>query len=81
MVEAPANVVRHSNAACVVVRLHCGIDLSLEVSDDGCGARQWLPGVGIAGMQERVAELGGRCEVGPGPDGGRVRVCLPLVIA
>lgn len=79
--EALTNVIRHSRAGSVVVRidaddavLHC------EVLDDGGGTPAWLPGVGIAGMRERVARLGGRCEVGPGPRGGEVRACLPLVV-
>lgn len=79
--EALTNAVRHSSALSVVVRLQCDTELTFEVHDDGLGAAPWSPGVGIAGMHERVAELGGRCDVGPGPDGGHVRVCLPLVIA
>ncbi len=79
--EALNNAVRHSAAQHVVVRLTCGTDLSVEVDDDGRAGDAWTPGVGITGMQERAAELGGHCEVGPGPDGGRVRVSLPLVSA
>jgi signal transduction histidine kinase len=37
-----------------------------------------MPGVGIRSMQERAAELGGRCDVGPSGAGGRVCVTLPL---
>jgi signal transduction histidine kinase len=80
--EALTNVVRHSRARSVVVRL--GLDeraLHCEVLDDGGRTAAWRPGVGIAGMRERVAELGGTCEVGPGPRGGLVRVCLPAVTA
>jgi two-component system NarL family sensor kinase len=55
--------------------LHC------EVLDDGGHTTAWRPGVGIAGMRERVAQLGGSSEVGPGPRGGEVRVCLPTALA
>jgi two-component system NarL family sensor kinase len=77
--EALTNVVRHSRATSVVVRL--GADeagLHCEVLDDGGRTSDWRPGVGIAGMRERVAELGGSCEVGSGAHGGEVRVCLPM---
>lgn len=80
--EALTNVVRHSHAHAVVVRL--GADRSTvhcEVVDDGDSSAAWHPGVGIAAMRERVAELGGTCEVGPGPRGGRVSVCLPVASA
>ena len=79
--EALTNVIRHSRATSVVVRL--GADeagLRCEVLDDGGGTTVWHPGVGIAGMRERVAQLGGTCEVGPGPRGGEVRVCLPMAL-
>jgi signal transduction histidine kinase len=80
--EALTNVVRHSEASSVTIRLaadpralHC------EVLDDGRTTEPWRPGVGLSGMHERVAELGGTCSVGPAPGGGHVRVCLPLVPA
>jgi two-component system NarL family sensor kinase len=78
--EALTNAVRHSTASRVVVRLVCDVDLSVEVDDDGLGIGDWVPGVGITGMHERAAELGGSCEAGPGPHGGRIRVSLPLVV-
>lgn len=80
--EALTNVVRHSRASSVVVRLGADdVSLHCEVLDDGGHSAAWRTGVGIAGMRERVAELGGTCEVGPGPRGGDVRVRLPMVPA
>lgn len=80
--EGLTNAVRHSTASSVVVRLACDDELHLEVRDDGSQDRQgWRPGVGITGMRERVAELGGRCHVGPSATGGRIDVSLPLVTA
>ncbi len=77
--EALTNVIRHSRAGSVVVRLDADdAGLHCEVLDDGGGTAAWHAGVGITGMRERVAQLGGRCEVGPGPRGGEVRVCLPM---
>ena len=80
--EALTNVVRHSRGDSVVVRLaHDGADLHCEVLDNGSSKQAWRPGVGIVGMRERVAELGGACDVGPGPGGGHVRVRVPAVPA
>ena len=78
--EALTNAVRHSRASCVVLRLGCGADLHCEVIDNGAETGSWRPGTGITGMQERAAELGGVCEAGPGPGGGRVRLSLPVVV-
>jgi two-component system NarL family sensor kinase len=79
--EALTNVVRHSRASSVVVRLGCNENaVNCEVLDDGGHSASWRPGIGIAGMRERVAELGGTCEAGPGPDGGQVRVCVPMAL-
>ena len=85
--EALNNVVRHSTASAVRLLLRRdGADhLVVEVLDDGdmdgpsCVA--WRPGVGITGMRERAAELGGSCDVGPSAHGGAVRARLPLVPA
>ena len=79
VVEAVTNVARHSGArrACVVLDEHDG-SLVVTVSDDGPTRGTWHAGVGLAGMRERAAELGGTLEAGPTPDGGRVRATYPL---
>ncbi|MBW8751144.1 MAG: two-component sensor histidine kinase, partial [Propionibacteriales bacterium] len=79
--EAVTNTVRHSTASSVSVRITCDSAVHCEISDDGGDTGPWTPGVGISAMRERVAELGGTCEVGRTPAGGLVRVCLPLVLA
>jgi signal transduction histidine kinase len=76
--EALTNVVRHSSARSVRLRLVCEEELRFEVLDDGAVNGSWPAGVGISSMRERAAELGGRCDVGSGPDGGHVRVFLPV---
>lgn len=76
--EALTNVVRHSSATAVRLRLVCDDELRCEVLDDGAVDGSWPSGVGISSMRERAAELGGRCDVGSGPQGGHVRVFLPV---
>jgi len=76
--EALTNVVRHSDAHTVAVRFGHGDSLTVEVCDDGTPNGAWTAGVGLTGMRERAAELGGSCEAGPSAEGGRVRLCLPL---
>ncbi len=85
--EALTNVARHADAQTVRVRLaREGADLTLEVRDDGRGladaAAPEADGtahVGLAGMRERVAALGGEVHVAGGPGGGAaVLVRLPL---
>jgi two-component system NarL family sensor kinase len=76
--EALTNVARHSTSDSASVRLDPATDgLHLEVTDRGSSGA-WRPGVGLASMRERAAELGGTLEAGPGPDGGRVAALLPL---
>jgi signal transduction histidine kinase len=79
--EALMNVLKHSSATTCRVRLGvAGGDLELEVADDGVGASPGSrPGVGLASMRERAAELGGDCHVSIEPGtGARVAVRLPL---
>ena len=76
--EALTNVARHSTSASAAVRLEPAEDgLHLEVTDHGTSGA-WRPGVGLASMRERAAELGGTLEAGPGPAGGRVAALLPM---
>lgn len=77
--EALNNVVRHSQASKAVVRLTHGAALEIEIIDNGRPVNGvWRPGVGLEGMRERAAELGGTCEAGPTAEGARVCVSLPL---
>lgn len=80
--EGLTNVLRHAGpcAAEVVVR-YDGEELVVEVSDDGArnGSAANGGGLGLVGMRERAAMLGGRLEAGPRPGGGfAVRARLPL---
>ncbi|GIF02038.1 sensor histidine kinase [Paractinoplanes rishiriensis] len=77
-VEAVTNVRRHAAATEATVRLEVGAGrLTVDVSDDGCGARGVSAGVGLTSMRERAGELGGTVTVDSGPAGTRVRAELP----
>jgi two-component system, NarL family, sensor kinase len=80
--EAMTNAVRHSAATTIAISLALAekTGLTIEVTDDGkTRTGEWQPGVGLASMRERAAELGGSCHAGPDPaGGGRVAVSLPL---
>jgi signal transduction histidine kinase len=76
--EAVTNAVRHSGATRVELHVAAGDALHVRVTDDGPGRGAWRPGVGLASMRERVAEVGGTVAAGPGPRGGLVEARLPL---
>jgi signal transduction histidine kinase len=87
--EALTNVHRHSGAttAAVVVRQDAE-NLILEIKDNGNGIPEDLlrhfqstgagVGVGIAGIRERVRELGGRLTLESSSGGTLVRVTVPF---
>jgi signal transduction histidine kinase len=79
-VEAVTNAVRHSGGRRCRVRLAVvGDELVLHVHDDGTSPGPWPPGVGLAAMRERTAELGGTLDAGPDPAGGStVTATFPL---
>jgi two-component system, NarL family, sensor kinase len=78
--EAVTNAVRHAHARHCSVLLAADGELRVEVIDDGTGiATVARPGVGLAAMQERATEVGGRCVVSSAvPAGTRVLALLPL---
>ena len=86
--EALTNAARHARAKSVdiVLAVHRdtraeGRDCSvvLRIQDDGRGPPGDLTfGLGLTGMSHRARILGGRFEIGSGPQGGTaIRLCLP----
>ncbi|HBH37213.1 MAG TPA: hypothetical protein DDX06_02380 [Curvibacter sp.] len=81
--EALTNVQRHAGAQQVRIRGEV-VDEAYryEIADDGVGPgiEPTRPGaLGLTGMRERVALLGGRCSIEAGATGGtRVCIVLPL---
>ncbi len=79
--EALTNVIRHAEATRATVHLaREGRRLTLVVEDDGRGVPVDMShGVGLSGVRERVALLGGRLEIQSIPGKGTtVRVEVPL---
>lgn len=80
VMEAVTNACRHAQASTCRVRLELDRSLGITVEDDGVGVpSSHQPGVGLASMRERAAELGGNCRVEPRAGGGTVvRANLPV---
>jgi signal transduction histidine kinase len=79
--EALTNVLRHAEATSARVQVRGHEDrLEVEITDDGRATSTGpIPGLGLQGMAERAATLGGRLDVGPLQQGGwRVHALLPL---
>ena len=88
MQEALTNVHRHSGGSSVDIRVSIDSErVRLEIEDDGQGIpemrlRRLLEdsaetGVGIAGMRERIRELGGEFQIESDPTGTLVKVEIP----
>ncbi len=79
--EALHNSARHSGASAVRIRYSQRADrVTLIIQDDGRGfdSRQ-VKGLGLLGIQERVARLGGKCDINSKPGGGaQIAIELPL---
>jgi signal transduction histidine kinase len=79
--EALTNIFRHANAKSARVRVECGASGARAlIEDDGAGFKADIaPGLGLAGMRQRLAALGGSLEIGAAPGGGaRIDARLPL---
>src|SRR5579864_7700674 len=77
--EAATNVLRHSGAHHLGIRIETRDDHAIaEIVDDGRGGAA-TPGSGLMGLRERVEELGGSLPAAPLPyEGFRIRVDVPL---
>jgi PAS domain S-box-containing protein len=87
--EALTNIHKHSGSPAAEVLLRTNPpDVVLEVNDQGRGMPKELldrsgnpgivAGVGLAGMRERVCEIGGNFNLQSGPQGTSIRVSIPV---
>jgi two-component system, NarL family, sensor kinase len=84
--EGLSNIHRHSQSVSATVSLRKDPDnVVLEVKDQGkgmpggpAGGDYWAAGGGLAGIQERVHELGGSLQVKPNHPGTAVIATIPL---
>jgi len=87
--EALTNVHRYSGSRTASIRLRRDTEsICVEIQDAGCGIQftgspgqeQISPGVGIAGMRERIKELEGTFQIESAPGRGTtIRTVLPLI--
>ena len=80
--ESLTNVHRHSGSSSATIRvLRRGAEVSIEISDSGKGMEpEPRPGVGIQGMRERVAQLGGTLQIESPGTGTRVHAIVPILV-
>jgi len=87
--ESLTNVYRHASAKAIDVRIHWGKGkVTLIVADDGRGIPAEVllrfhqgsaPGIGLAGMRERLAEFGGVINVESSGQGSVVQAIIPTI--
>jgi signal transduction histidine kinase len=85
--EALINIHRHANSPTARIHLQIGDELILEIADQGKGIPPPLVarlrsgigalGVGVAGMRERLKQLGGALDINSSPRGTVVRAVVP----
>jgi PAS domain S-box-containing protein len=86
--EALINVHRHANSATGDIRLSADVQaLTLEIADQGAGISEEVlahvrsggaVGVGLAGMRQRLEQLGGTLDIASDTQGTIIRAQLPL---
>jgi len=77
--ESLTNALRHGNATEISVNFWVVDDaVRISISDNGEGSNEIVPGVGLAGMTERIAQLGGTMKAENLPFGFHVLAEIPL---
>ena len=77
--EGLTNILRHANAKKITITLwESDSYISISVRDDGRGAEIVREGIGLKGMRERLAQLGGTLEAHADAYGFALTACIPL---
>lgn len=77
---AVSNTVRHAHATTLTVRVAVEDDLTIEVTDDGCGMPDDVTGSGLTNLRSRAEQAGGSFTVETPPGGGTIlRWSAPLL--
>ena len=80
--ESLTNALRHGNATEITVSFWVVEQaLRLSVVDNGVGSKEIVPGIGLSGMAERIALVGGTLKAENTPFGFLVSTEIPLVRA
>jgi signal transduction histidine kinase len=78
--EAFTNSIRHGKASYILIHFwEFAEELTMTVTDNGMGTQMVVKRIGLAGMEERLAAVGGNLETSL-PEGGgfRIRVRIPF---
>lgn len=80
IIEAVSNAVRHSGAAHLTIDINVADELTIDITDDGCGIDPGNPRrSGLANLQRRADSVGGSCAISTPPGGGtHLRWVAPL---
>lgn len=80
IVEAVSNAVRHSGAQRLIIDVNVADELTIDVTDDGCGISPDITRrSGLANLRHRAESVGGSCDIGAADGGGtHVRFVAPL---
>lgn len=77
--EAVSNAVRHAGASTLSVSVTVDDNLTITVTDDGCGFPDQTTRSGLANLAARARECGGHLDLGSDPEGGaRLSWSVPL---
>ena len=77
--EGMTNAFRHGMAT--VIRINfwiSGKTLRVSIHDNGIGSKEIVDGIGVAGMRERISDIGGTIDIRNVDDGFKIDVEIPL---
>jgi signal transduction histidine kinase len=77
--EGMTNAFRHGMAT--VIRINfwiSGETLRVSIHDNGIGSKEIVDGIGVAGMRERISDIGGQIDIRNVDDGFKIDVEIPL---